>query len=42
MERGLQHGGHELRRRLHELEQRLEELERRLDPEHADDGAQQT
>ncbi len=42
MERGLQHGGHQLRRRLHELEQRLEELERRLDPEHADDGAQQT
>ncbi len=42
MERGLHHGGQELRRRLHEFEQRLEELERRLDPEHADDGAQQT
>ncbi len=40
MERGLQHGGHELRRRLHELEQRLEQLERRLDPEPADDEAQ--
>ena len=42
MERRLQNGRHELRRRLHEFEQRLEELERRLDPEHADDGAQQT
>jgi membrane-associated protease RseP (regulator of RpoE activity) len=43
MERRLQHGGHELRRRLHEFEQRLEELERRLDhPEHADDGAQES
>ncbi len=40
IERGLQHGGHELRRRLHELEQRLEQLERRLDPEPADDEAQ--
>ncbi len=42
MERRLQNGRHELRRRLHEFEQRLEELERRLDPEHADDEAQQT
>ncbi len=40
MERGLQHGGHELRRRLHELEQRLEQLERRLAPEPAGDEAQ--
>jgi membrane-associated protease RseP (regulator of RpoE activity) len=42
MERGLQHGGHELRRRLHEFEQRLEEFELRLGPEHAADEAQHT
>ncbi|MFQ5416639.1 MAG: S1C family serine protease [Myxococcota bacterium] len=42
MERGLQHGGGEFRRRLHQLEQRLEQLERRLDHEPTDNDAQHT